>query len=93
MYWLKRLATKGKLVNFAWQPLNRDIKASLRELHFDNEDMKYVETAALTECRMLVSHDDDYSPEIVRILLRVPVHVKSAEGAMSLANPAPGADA
>ncbi len=87
MDWLRRLATKGKLVLVPWRGLNRGIRTSLRELHFDNEDLKYVETAAVTECNVLVSHDDDYSPEVVRVLSRVPVHLESAEGALRLVGP------
>lgn len=67
-YWLQRLAAKGSITVVKWKRLNRGAVVALVERHFDPEDMKYVETAAGTSCKILVSHDPDYSPSVRKVL-------------------------
>lgn len=82
--WLRRLATRNRIVFVPWQRLNRGIVTKLKEEHFDKEDFKYVETAAATDCKTLVSHDDDYSPAVRKTIRRIPVHVVSADEAFNM---------
>ena len=80
-----------------WTRLPPGVSNALKEAHFDTEDLKYVETAAGTECNILVSHGRDYSPAVRKILKRLPVHIGSAEEALELpeapVTPAPGESA
>ncbi len=76
--WLRRLATRGRIVLIPWQRLNRGVVTALKEAHFDKEDFKYVETAAVTVCKVLVSHDPDYTDGVRSVLKRIPVHVAAA---------------
>jgi hypothetical protein len=61
---------KDKILKIPWQRIDRGTRTQLKEVHFDTEDWKYVETAAATEARRLVSHDPDYSRPVRRILNR-----------------------
>ena len=80
--WVKEMATKGKVVRVEWGRFNRGVKTALEEAHFDWEDFKYVQTAASTSCKWLVSHDPDYSPTVRQILRkRLEVSVVDAASA------------
>ena len=91
--WMRRLAGSS----CAMDELPPGVSNALKEAHFDTEDLKYAETAAGTECNILVSHDRDYSPAVRKILKRLPVHIGSAEEALELpeapVTPAPGESA
>ena len=70
-YWLKwmtELGRRGKLRFFKWTKIDKGTITQLKEQHFDWEDFKYVRTAWLTECGILVASTPCYSPEIRRIL-------------------------
>jgi hypothetical protein len=82
--WLRRLATIGRVSFVPWRRLDRGILTALQEAHFDREDFKYVETSAATECRVLVSHDPDYSAAVHKVLKRIPVNVVHACEALEL---------
>ena len=82
--WLRRLATRGRIIIVPWERLNRGIQTALKEEHFDPEDRKYVETAAKTETKVLVSHDPDYSNSVRRIIRRIHVYVASASEALAI---------
>jgi hypothetical protein len=82
--WLRRLASTGRISMIKWQKLNKGIVTGLKEEHFDTEDFKYVETAAATSCRKLVSHDPDYSTAIRAILRRINLSIIAAADACAL---------
>jgi hypothetical protein len=72
-HWLRNLAEKNKIRMVPWTHLDRGVVTALKEAHFDSavrEDFKYVVTAASTECKILSSHDSDYSIKVCRILKR-----------------------
>ncbi len=69
-HWLREMATNNKIVLMPWRCIDRGTKTALKEEHFDKEDFKYIETAAETKCKHLLSHDPDYSTKICKILKR-----------------------
>jgi hypothetical protein len=69
-HWLQNLASRGKIIILKSMRLGRGVLTRLKEIHFDTEDYKYVETAAATRCKILVSHDPDYSVRVQRVLRR-----------------------
>jgi len=84
-YWLQLLASKDKIRNVVPKYLNKGTQTKLKEAHFDKEDLKYVKTSAATECKILVSHDPDYSSNVRRILRsRLGVSVRKSEDCLDL---------
>ncbi len=69
-YWLLEMAKRDKIRPVEWGDIDRGTRTQLKEVHFDPEDFKYVRTAAVTVCKIIVSHDDDYSTKVRRILRR-----------------------
>jgi len=67
-HWIMELASRNKITTVESLHLDRGVRSALKEAHFDKEDYKYVETSAATECKILVSHDPDYSSNIRQIL-------------------------
>jgi predicted nucleic acid-binding protein len=82
-FWLIRLASLNKIAMIDSR-IDRGTRVRLDESHFDMEDRKYVATAAQTECRILISHDDDYSPGVRAVLKKIGVSVLSAQQAVAL---------
>jgi hypothetical protein len=69
--WLKEMYDRDKVIKIPWIQINRGIRTALKEAHFDSarrEDFKYVETAAATNCKIISSHDPDYSKPVRKIL-------------------------
>ena len=78
--WFNFMLTHGRVVQVRRSDVNKNIKTQLQKVRFPlkNEDYKYyVRTAAASSDGLLVSHDDDYRPEVKAILRRIPVHVIS----------------
>lgn len=87
MYWLKQLASKDKIKTVTRIHVNRGTVTRLNEAHFNSrgEDFKYVQTAAATKCKILVSRDPDYSRGVRRILRRkLSVVVRQAQACLAL---------
>jgi len=76
--WLRRLATTNRILFIKCQNVDKGTRTALKEAHFDTEDFKYVDTAASTSSKKLVSHDPDYSPKVRKALKRISVSVLSA---------------
>ena len=75
---LIRLATNNKLVIVPVKPVPKATRVALMEAHFDPEDFKYVQTAFHTSCKVLVSHDTDYSAAVCSTLRKIDVRIRSA---------------
>jgi len=69
-HWLLQMASRDKIKYVTWRSIDRGTITQLKEAHFDKEDFKYVRTAEATVCKIIVSHDPDYSNRIRRILRR-----------------------
>lgn len=80
--WLGHMVTKGKCVFVETRPLPTQTRALIHK-----EDKKYVETAAVTECKLLVSyrsHPSNYGSRICRELRRIGVRVMEPGSACKL---------
>lgn len=80
--WVGHMVTSGKSVLVNTKTLPKKIRALIH-----TEDKKYVETAAATECRLLVSypsHPSNYSCRICRELRGIGVGVMKPGGACKL---------
>ncbi len=81
--WVRQMAKADKISIVKLSEFNRGVRTALKEAHFDQEDFKYVRTAAESHSKRLVSHDPDYSPKVRTILKRkvLAVVVQSAADA------------
>jgi len=86
--WLIHMAAKNKTKIILWRSLDKGTQVKLREAHFDSsvgEDYKYVVTAAGSDCKLLVSHDSDYTKKVRTILRKgLKVRVKAARDCCAL---------
>ena len=78
--WVGQMAKAGKISLVKLGQFNRGARTALKEAHFDEEDFKYVRTAAASASKRLVSHDPDYSEKVLKVLKRkvIGVVVQSA---------------
>lgn len=77
--WVRFMLERGKFSKVHRARIPEGVRVDLEEAHFDREDYKvYVRTAAASVSRRIVTYDDDYSPEVRRILrgreVRIEVH-------------------
>ena len=64
--WLRRFADRIRKIRTG--PLPRALRTQLDEAHFSVPDRRFVQVARLSEVRVIVTRDPDYSPEVCRIL-------------------------
>lgn len=86
LYWMAEMAKRDKIRPVAWGTIDRGVITKLKEEHFDWEDLKYVKTAAVTECKILVTLDPGYSTNVCRALKKkLKVKVKNSKQCLCLA--------
>ena len=86
LYWMAEMAKRDKIRIVAWGTIDRGVITKLKEEHFDWEDLKYVKTAAVTECKILVTLDPGYSTNVCRALKKkLKVKVKNSKQCLCLA--------
>jgi hypothetical protein len=84
-HWLIEMAKNDKIKWIKWREIDRGTITALKEVHFDKEDFKYVKTAACTICKIIVTHDPDYSVKVCKILKRrLDVSVKDSRECLEL---------
>ena len=81
--WLKKFAGQFRALKIG--PLPRELRAALDQAHFSVPDRRFVQVALVTEVRVIVTRDPDYSPEVQRILRdRANIRVLDASAALQL---------
>ena len=67
--WLKQMATNARIAKYKKKPVPKGVRVELLDkLHFDPSDIKFVETTSVTPTKRLVAEDDDYSPQVKKLL-------------------------
>lgn len=64
--WLKKFANRIQAIRTG--PLPQGLRAQLDQAHFSQPDRRFVQVALVTEVRVIVTRDPDYSTEVQRIL-------------------------
>jgi hypothetical protein len=93
--WLTQLASQDKIVSRDPVPLNQSAEEKLRKSGFGSggtgyqEDIKYVEVARATTCRILVSHESHFQKKHIKDILKakrigIKVKVRSPQEALAL---------
>lgn len=79
--WLKAFAAKQLRVDL--RPFPRPIRVRLDDAHFSQPDRRFVQVALLTNVRVIVTRDPDYSPEVIRTLHEFDIRVLDAHNALA----------
>lgn len=83
LQWIQNMASRGKIEFVKLEKMNQGVRVELFEkCHFDPNDLIYVRVASASGDKLLVSHDDDFSPRVRKCLRRrLEVRVLSADEA------------
>lgn len=83
--WLRVMMTQGRVRVIPWTALDRGTRVSLQDQHFDPDDLRFVDCAKSSNCKVIVTTDDDFSPGVKAILRkRLEIRVLTPIEAISL---------
>lgn len=83
------MASNGRITIFKKKGIRKPVRIELLDkLHFDPDDMKFIETASVTTTKRLVAEEDDYSPKVQKLLKKKKlVEVQNVEAATATLRP------
>lgn len=68
-YWLRMMAATGRTTVRAKSRILKSVVVELLDkIHFDPDDIKFLQVAISTETKTLLAEEDDYSPQVKKIM-------------------------